>query len=89
MFVNARGDFKKTVIGAANFGRDCDTIACMAGYIAGAFNGIDAIPPQWVDAVLKANPDPNLTELAEKLYEVIVKQNQKDIDRCNSILSMK
>jgi ADP-ribosylglycohydrolase len=89
MFVNAGGDFRKTVVGAANFGRDCDTIACMAGYVAGAFNGIDAVPPQWVEAVLKANPDPNLTELAEKLYETLIRQNEKDLARCNSILSIK
>jgi ADP-ribosylglycohydrolase len=89
MFLNAKGDFKKAVVGAANFGRDCDTIACMTGYIAGAFNGIDAIPPQWVDAVLKANPDPNLTDLAEKLYETLIRQNEKDLARTNAILGMK
>jgi ADP-ribosylglycohydrolase len=89
MFVNAKGDFKKTIIGAANFGRDCDTIACMAGYIAGAFNGIDAIPTQWVEAVLKANPNPNLAELAEKLYAALVQQNEKDLARCNTILKMR
>jgi len=88
MFVNANGNYEKTIVGAANFGRDCDTIACMAGYIAGAFNGIEAIPTQWVEAVLKANPDPDLIELSENLHKALLKQNEKDLERCNTILNM-
>ncbi len=51
MFYKAQGDYKNSVIASVNFGRDCDTIACMAGYIAGAFNGIDSIPEKWIQTV--------------------------------------
>jgi hypothetical protein len=37
----ASGDPVTAVTYGANFGRDADTIACMAGYICGAFTGLD------------------------------------------------
>lgn len=77
MFLNSNGDYKKTIIGAANFGRDCDTIACMAGYVAGAFCGADGIPEGWKEAVLAANPEPDILEIAEKLTECILNEQKK------------
>lgn len=88
MFLNTAGDFQKTIIGAANFGRDCDTIACMAGYIAGAFGGIEAIPSKWTDTCLKANPDPDLEQLAVGMTEALVKQTQRTLENCNLITKM-
>lgn len=88
MFLNTGGDYVKTIIGAANFGRDCDTIACMAGYIAGAFNGIDAIPEKWVETCLNANPEPNLEDLAEKMTETLSKQAEMVAKRCETIFFM-
>ena len=38
----AKGDPVTAVIYGANFGRDTDTIACMAGYVCGALAGLDA-----------------------------------------------
>lgn len=38
----AKGDAVTSVIYGANFGRDADTIACMAGYICGALSGLSA-----------------------------------------------
>ena len=38
----AKGDPWQAVMMGANFGRDTDTIACMAGAICGALAGIDA-----------------------------------------------
>ncbi|MBX3232033.1 MAG: ADP-ribosylglycohydrolase family protein [Labilithrix sp.] len=37
-------DFEKTVLTAANTDGDSDSIACIAGGISGAFNGVRAIP---------------------------------------------
>lgn len=36
----AKGDPEQAIIYGANFGRDTDTIACMAGYICGAWSGL-------------------------------------------------
>ena len=76
------------MIGAANFGRDCDTIACMAGYIAGAYRGIDAIPEKWVSTCLEANPDPDLEKLAEGMTEALLGQTEKVKERCGAIMEM-
>lgn len=40
----ADGDPEQAVVLGANFGRDADTIACMAGYVCGALHGIPAEP---------------------------------------------
>ena len=40
-FLIAKGDAMQAIRGAANFGRDCDGIAGIAGAIAGAWKGID------------------------------------------------
>ena len=89
MFVNAQGDFEKTIIGAANFGRDCDTIACMAGYIAGAFNGFHRIPQSWSAPCLAANPEtPDFTQMARDLTQVLIAQQQRDLARVDKIAAM-
>lgn len=41
--------FEKAIIGAVNDGGDADTIAAIAGSIAGARFGYDAIPQRWID----------------------------------------
>jgi ADP-ribosylglycohydrolase len=55
LLVVARGDFETAVIAGANYGRDCDSIAGMAGAIAGALHGIQAIRPGWVERIDAAN----------------------------------
>jgi ADP-ribosylglycohydrolase len=55
MFVIARGDPMTAVIGGANFGRDSDTIAGMAGLLAGALSGVGRLDKQIYEAVLDAN----------------------------------
>lgn len=49
------GDFTAATLAAANYGRDCDSIAGMAGAIAGAMHGMEALPPAWVHQVKEAN----------------------------------
>ena len=48
----ADGDFERTVTYAANFGRDADTIASMAGAIAGALNGAGSIRRDWKEKAM-------------------------------------
>lgn len=47
----AAGDYRETVLGAINYGRDSDSIAVMAGSIAGALGGRSAVPTEWIDGV--------------------------------------
>ena len=51
LFQLAGGDTEKTIVYAANFGRNTDTIASVAGAIAGALQGVDGIRQDWVDKV--------------------------------------
>ena len=51
VFAAARGDYVKSVLGGVNAGRDSDTIAAMAGAMAGGLNGADAVPARWREAV--------------------------------------
>jgi len=45
----AEGDVQRSVMYGANLGRDADTIASMAGAIAGALGGAEAVPTEWAD----------------------------------------
>lgn len=47
-------DFRETILNAVNMGRDADTIAAIAGGIAGAISGLSSIPEEWLPAVMEA-----------------------------------
>ena len=49
----ARADPRRTLCYAANFGRDADTIGCMAGSIAGALAGVRGFPADWLATVAR------------------------------------
>jgi ADP-ribosylglycohydrolase len=66
----AGGDPVETILGCANFGRDADTIATIAGAIAGALRGASALPADWTAAVRAANPV-DQDELTEALLAVL------------------
>lgn len=55
MLVVGAGDYRSTVLGAVNYGRDCDSIATMGGAIAGALNGEGAVPAEWAKTVAEAS----------------------------------
>ncbi|MFJ3783619.1 ADP-ribosylglycohydrolase family protein [Streptomyces sp. SID5770] len=55
MLLVGAGDFRRTVLGAVNYGRDCDSIATMAGAIVGALHGEAAVPADWAKRVAEAS----------------------------------
>lgn len=55
MLLVGDGDYRRTVLGAVNYGRDCDSIATMAGAICGALGGESAIPTEWAKQVAEAS----------------------------------
>ncbi len=71
MFLAADGDYRATVEGCVNFGRDCDSSASVAGAIAGALSGANAIPSEWREAVEAVNPAPTFMTLAEGICDVV------------------
>ena len=55
MLLRADGAFEETVCAAAEYGEDADSIAGMAGSLAGALHGVDAIPSHWREYADKQN----------------------------------
>ncbi|MFJ3200806.1 ADP-ribosylglycohydrolase family protein [Streptomyces sp. NPDC086989] len=55
MLIVSDGGYEGSVLGAVNYGRDCDSIATMAGAIAGALSGVGAVPPVWAKQVAEAS----------------------------------
>lgn len=47
-YIFTTGDFEECLIGVVNQGGDADTTGAIAGMIAGAFYGIDALPQRWL-----------------------------------------
>lgn len=69
LFGLAEGDPERSVLYGANFGRDADTIATMAGAIAGAFRGVGSFPPAWLEKISHADMEKQ-KDTAEKLMDV-------------------
>ncbi|MER6996342.1 ADP-ribosylglycohydrolase family protein [Streptomyces sp. NPDC000410] len=74
MLLIGDGDYRRTVLGSVNYGRDCDSIATMSGAIAGALYGEEPIPTDWVKTVAEASrldlhaPARTLTEVTYEMF---------------------
>jgi ADP-ribosylglycohydrolase len=72
MLLISRGDYRHTVLGSVNYGRDCDSIATMSGALAGALGA--EIPPDWAKTVAEASrldlqaPATTLTEVTREIF---------------------
>ncbi|MFD8268289.1 ADP-ribosylglycohydrolase family protein, partial [Streptomyces althioticus] len=53
-YATADGDFEQAVLTAVNMGRDADTTAAVAGALAGATQGVAAVPERWAAAITPA-----------------------------------
>ena len=47
--------YKECVLKAVNLGDDTDSLACIAGGLAGIFYGYNKIPVEWINAVARKN----------------------------------
>ncbi|MET9680768.1 ADP-ribosylglycohydrolase family protein [Streptomyces coeruleorubidus] len=72
MVLVARGDYRHAVLGAVNYGRDCDSIATMAGALAGALGS--PVPQDWAKTVAEASrldlwePAATLTAVTREIF---------------------
>ncbi|MFC9059360.1 ADP-ribosylglycohydrolase family protein [Streptomyces sp. NPDC057074] len=73
MLVVSGGDCRHAVLGAVNYGRDCDSIATMAGALAGALGS--PAPQEWAKRVAEASrldlwePAATLSAVAREVFE--------------------
>lgn len=56
--------YKECVLKAVNLGEDTDTVAAVAGGLAGALYGYDAIPSEWLEALIKRDYIEDMCERA-------------------------
>ena len=70
IIVACKGDPWDTIVEAVNIGYDTDTVAAIAGSMAGALNGTRNIPDGYLEIVEKAN-DMEIQKLAEKVCDFI------------------
>ena len=63
--------YKECVLTAVNLGDDTDTIAAIAGGLAGALYGYEAIPQKWRDTLIKRE---YIEEMCERAYETWSKE---------------
>ncbi|WP_314172798.1 ADP-ribosylglycohydrolase family protein [Streptomyces winkii] len=75
MLLVGRGDFRRTVLGSVNYGRDCDSIATMSGAVLGAMRGAAAVPEEWSSEVARASrldlhtPAASLAAVAREIFD--------------------
>ena len=82
----AQGDTEQAVIYGANFGRDADTIASMAGAVAGALRGASAFPAPWMER-LGAQAGKQ-RELAARITEVTVARAQASLEGARAVIAL-
>ena len=58
-------NYKDCVLKAVNLGNDTDTVAAVAGGLAGMFYGVDGIPKEWLDQLARRN---YIEKLCEDFY---------------------
>ncbi|MFJ7021840.1 ADP-ribosylglycohydrolase family protein [Streptomyces sp. NPDC101117] len=78
MVLIAGGDHRRAVLGAVNYGRDCDSIATMAGAVTGALGS--PVPDEWAKTVAEASRL-DLWEPARVLTDVAREVHARDVAR--------
>jgi len=85
IFAAARGDYIDSVLGGVNIGRDADTIAAMAGAMAGALHGASAVPEQWRQQIntirghcIRATAGTDLRQLADQ-FSAVLSQHHNEV----------
>lgn len=61
-------DYKECVRRAVNLGKDTDTVAAVAGGLAGALYGYDAIPTEWCERLIKRDYIEDICRWAAKAW---------------------
>ena len=61
--------YKDCVLKAVNLGHDTDTIACIAGGIAGLYYDVETIPTNWIEQLARVDDILHLAAQLEEKYE--------------------
>lgn len=83
MLLVTGGTYREAVLGAVNYGRDADSIATMAGGIAGALGSGRGIPAEWRDCVATASRI-DLEEPGRTMAAIAVEISDRDRARAQA-----
>ena len=61
------GDFREGALRVVNLGDDADTTGAVYGQLAGAFYGVESIPPEWRERLAMGA---EIESLVDNLFEV-------------------
>lgn len=74
LMIAAGGDPLKTIAACSTAGDDTDTVAIIAGSIAGALCGFDVVPSGLYKQMLTANPGMDLEGMSDRIYDIVLKK---------------
>ncbi len=84
LFKLSNGDFSKGFLLSANFGRDADTICALTLALCAASNGLEVIPPSWIEQVrhpagvcLSFAAQEDMVDLGEKLALLAIRKGSR------------
>ncbi len=69
-------NYKDVIIECVKLGYDTDTIACIAGSLAGVIYGYENIPSEWLDKLKKRDYLESLSEKFDKSIQVEIKNDK-------------
>lgn len=72
-----KDSLEECIVGAVNDGGDADTIAAIAGSMAGAHWGVDAIPSGWIEKI-----DSEVIKKMDQFTDFILKKYNKGFENC-------
>lgn len=76
--IRTSDDFEDAIVGAVNLGGDADTIGAITGGLMGAYDGFEAIPERWVNAL-----PAHITARLDAFVGWAVREEEKEWDRKN------
>lgn len=89
------GDPERSIVEAASFGRQADTIAGLVGNVVGAVHGASALRDDWIDTCEQANrdffeevegtPDANFESMAHRLVDALENERQRSKRRTDTL----
>jgi ADP-ribosylglycohydrolase len=95
IFVKTKGNVKDSILWGANFGRDTDCTAAIAGGLSGALSGAEGIPQEWIEKIDEATEKNNritvcsrtLAETARGLHNSILNSLDRKRKQFEAVLS--
>ena len=89
-FLMAKGQPKEAILYAVNLGRDTDCKAYVAGGLAGALRGIQAVPAEWVKVIeeeVVKDPHTVSRRTARQAAEGIYKAAMAEIEKSKAVIA--